>query len=33
LRDAYIEWDEERQIDWAVRYWEKARGTGLPVGE
>ncbi|TMH20697.1 MAG: aminoglycoside phosphotransferase [Betaproteobacteria bacterium] len=33
LRDAYIEWDEERQIDWAVRYWEKARDTGLPVGE
>lgn len=33
LRDAYIEWDEERQIDWAVRYWEKARGAGLPVGE
>ncbi|HEV8255835.1 MAG TPA: phosphotransferase [Casimicrobiaceae bacterium] len=33
LRDAYIEWDEERQIDWAVRHWEKARGAGLPVGE
>ena len=31
LRDAYIEWDEERQIDWAVRYWERARGAGLPV--
>src|SRR5262249_36628759 len=23
LRDAYIAWDEERQIDWAVRYWER----------
>ena len=33
MRDAYIEWDEERQIDWAVRYWEKARAAGLPVGE
>jgi aminoglycoside/choline kinase family phosphotransferase len=32
LRDAYIEWDEERQIDWAVRYWERARGARLPVG-
>ena len=32
LRDAYIEWDEERQIDWAVRYWQKARAAGLPVG-
>ena len=32
LRDAYVEWDEARQIDWAVRYWEKARAAGLPVG-
>ncbi len=31
LRDAYIEWDEERQIDWAVRYWERARKASLPV--
>ncbi len=31
LRDAYIEWDEERQIDWAVRYWERARAAGIPV--
>jgi N-acetylmuramate 1-kinase len=31
LRDAYIEWDEERQIDWAVRYWEKARAANVPV--
>ena len=31
LRDAYIEWDEERQIDWAVRYWERARTAGLAV--
>ncbi len=33
LRDAYIEWDEERQIDWAVRYWEKARAAQLPVNQ
>ena len=33
LRDAYIAWDEERQIDWAVRYWERARKAGLPVGD
>jgi aminoglycoside/choline kinase family phosphotransferase len=32
LRDAYIAWDEERQIDWAVRYWERAHKAGLPVG-
>jgi len=31
LRDAYVEWDEERQLDWAVRYWERARDAGLPV--
>ena len=31
LRDAYIEWEQERQIDWAVRYWEKARAAGIPV--
>jgi N-acetylmuramate 1-kinase len=33
LRDAYIAWDEELQIDWAVRYWERARTAGLPVGD
>jgi hypothetical protein len=32
LRDAYVEWDEEQQIDWAVRYWEQARRRNLPVG-
>jgi hypothetical protein len=31
LRDAYIDWEEERQIDWAVRYWQEARGAGVPV--
>jgi aminoglycoside/choline kinase family phosphotransferase len=31
LRDAYVEWDEARQIDWAVRYWESARAARLPV--
>jgi hypothetical protein len=31
LRDAYVAWDEEHQIDWAVRYWERARKAGLPV--
>ncbi len=31
LRDAYIAWDEERVIDWTIRYWEKARAGGLPV--
>jgi len=31
LRDAYIDWDEQHQIDWAVRYWQDARAAGLPV--
>ncbi|HTN48223.1 MAG TPA: phosphotransferase [Burkholderiaceae bacterium] len=31
LRDAFISWDEERVIDWSVRYWEQARRAGLPV--
>ncbi len=31
LKDAYIEWDEEQVIDWAVRYWQPAKKAGLPV--
>jgi aminoglycoside/choline kinase family phosphotransferase len=31
LRDAFISWDEEQEIDWAVRYWQAARQAGLPV--
>ena len=27
LRDAFISWDEEREIDWAVRWWQQARHT------
>ena len=30
-RDAYIEWEEPEQMDWLIRYWDKARKTGLPV--
>ena len=33
LRDAYVEWPEARQLDWAARYWELARQAGLPVPE
>ena len=32
LRDAFISWEEERALDWIVRYWDKARRAGLPVG-
>ena len=31
MRDAFLSWDEERIIDWTVRYWERARHAGLPV--
>ena len=31
LRDAYVQREEGQVIDWAVRYWEKARKAGLPV--
>jgi aminoglycoside/choline kinase family phosphotransferase len=33
LRDAFISWDEEREIDWAARYWDSARKAALPVGD
>lgn len=31
--DARYTWEEDRQLDWAIRYWEMARAAGLPVGE
>ena len=33
LRDAYVMWDEEVQLDYGVRFWEKARKANLPVPE
>jgi len=33
LRDAYIEWPEELQIDWAIGYWQDARQAGLPIAQ
>jgi aminoglycoside/choline kinase family phosphotransferase len=30
-RDAFVSWEEERVIDWTIRYWERARKAGLPV--
>jgi aminoglycoside/choline kinase family phosphotransferase len=32
VRDAFISWQEERVLDWTVRYWERAKRAGLPVG-
>ena len=31
LRDAFISWDEDQEIDWAARYWQQAKKVGLPV--
>jgi hypothetical protein len=31
LRDAFLSWEEERVLDWTVRYWESAKRAGLPV--
>ncbi|MCA0177426.1 MAG: phosphotransferase [Proteobacteria bacterium] len=33
LRDAFISWDEERELDWGVRHWQAARAAALPVAE
>jgi N-acetylmuramate 1-kinase len=33
FRDAFLSWPEERVLDWTVRYWERAKGAGLPVNE
>jgi aminoglycoside/choline kinase family phosphotransferase len=32
VTDARHTWEEEQQLDWAIRYWEAARAAGLPVG-
>jgi len=31
FRDAFVSWEEEKVLDWVVRYWEKAKRAGLPV--
>jgi len=31
FKDAFISWEEERVLDWTIRYWEKARRAHLPV--
>lgn len=33
LKDAYIAWPEDVILDWAIRYWQKARDAGLQVPE
>ncbi len=31
MRDAFISWEEDFCLDITIRYWERARKTGLPV--
>lgn len=31
FRDAFISWEEQRVLDWTVRYWERAKRAHLPV--
>jgi len=31
FKDAFVSWDEQRVLDWTIRYWEGARLAGLPV--
>jgi len=33
MRDAFVSWDEDFCLDVTVRYWQKARQAGLPVGD
>jgi len=31
MRDAFLSWEEDRVLDWTVRYWEGAKKARLPV--
>lgn len=31
FRDAFVSWPEARELDWVIRYWERAKSAGLPV--
>jgi aminoglycoside/choline kinase family phosphotransferase len=33
MRDAFLGWEEDFCLDVTIRYWEKARKAGLPVGD
>jgi aminoglycoside/choline kinase family phosphotransferase len=33
MRDAFLSWGEDFCLDVTIRYWEKARKVGLPVGD
>ncbi len=33
MRDAFLSWEEDFVLDITIRYWDKARAVGLPVGD
>ncbi len=33
MRDAFLTWEEDFVLDITIRYWQKARVAGLPVGD
>ncbi len=33
MRDAFLTWEEDFVLDVTIRYWQKARKAGLPVGD
>ena len=33
MRDAFLSWEEDFCLDVTIRYWQKARVAGLPVGD
>ena len=32
MRDAFLTWEEDFVLDITIRYWQKAKKAGLPVG-
>ena len=33
MRDAFLSWEEDFVLEVTIRYWQKARKAGLPVGD
>jgi aminoglycoside/choline kinase family phosphotransferase len=33
MRDAFLTWEEDFVLDITIRYWQKAKAAGLPVGD
>jgi N-acetylmuramate 1-kinase len=31
FRDAFVSWPEEQELDWVIRYWERAKAAGLSL--